>query len=48
MYHIIIEGDGKTTHETQDIKKAKAFVINAIRSVDNMANFSVKVSEQTA
>ena len=39
-------GDGKTTHETTDIKAAKAFIISAIKSAKDLAKLSVKVSEQ--
>ena len=46
MYKIEIVGDGKTTHETGDIKKVKAFVINAVRNSTDLNNFSVKVTEQ--
>ena len=46
MYQIIIVGDGKTTHETADIKKAKAFIINAVRNAADLTKFSVNVTEQ--
>ena len=46
MYKIEIVGDGKTTHETTDIKKVKAFVINSIRSATDLSKFSVNITEQ--
>lgn len=46
MYNIVIMGDGKTTHETSDIKAAKAFIISAIRNAKDLAKLSVTVSEQ--
>lgn len=46
MYNIVIMGDGKTTHETSDIKAAKAFIITAIRNAKDLAKLSITVSEQ--